>query len=47
MFIIDFNMYKIEKIFELKWYFFQGFVFLVYNNSYFIDDDIVGIQYLG
>eukprot|EP00105_Crassostrea_gigas_P042862 XP_019927010.1 PREDICTED: sacsin-like [Crassostrea gigas] len=47
MFITDFNTYKTEKTFESKWHPLQGPALLVYNNSYFTDDDIAGIQHLG
>ncbi|XP_078314515.1 LOW QUALITY PROTEIN: sacsin-like [Crassostrea virginica] len=47
MFITDFNEYKTEKTFDPKWHPLQGPALLVYNNSYFTDEDIAGIQNLG
>nr|XP_022329303.1 sacsin-like [Crassostrea virginica]XP_022329305.1 sacsin-like [Crassostrea virginica]XP_022329306.1 sacsin-like [Crassostrea virginica] len=47
MFITDFNEYNTEKTFDSKWHLLQGPALLVYNNSYFTDEDIAGIQHLG
>ncbi|XP_052702133.1 sacsin-like, partial [Crassostrea angulata] len=47
MFITDFNTYETEKIFDSKWEPLQGPALLVYNNSYFTEKDIAGIQHLG
>ncbi|XP_062614458.1 sacsin-like isoform X2 [Saccostrea cucullata] len=47
MFISDFNQYETEKTFGEEWHPLQGPALLVYNNSYFTEDDIKGIQHLG
>ncbi|XP_078314206.1 sacsin-like isoform X2 [Crassostrea virginica] len=47
MFITDFEAHGTEKTFESKWHPVQGPALLVYNNSYFTDEDIAGVQHLG
>ncbi|XP_078314810.1 sacsin-like [Crassostrea virginica] len=47
MFITDFNSYNSEKTFGSNWHPLQGPALLVYNNSYFTDEDVAGIQHLG
>ncbi|XP_056020383.1 sacsin-like isoform X2 [Ostrea edulis] len=47
MFITDFNRYETEKTFCSSWNSLQGPALLVYNNSYFTENDISGIQHLG
>ncbi|XP_062614456.1 sacsin-like isoform X1 [Saccostrea cucullata] len=47
MFITDFNTYKAEQIFSSSWHPLHGPALLVYNNSHFTENDILGIQHLG
>ncbi|XP_048734804.2 sacsin-like [Ostrea edulis] len=47
MFIADLNEYGTEQTFDESWHPLQGPALLVYNNSYFTENDIAGIQHLG
>nr|XP_022332264.1 sacsin-like isoform X2 [Crassostrea virginica] len=47
MFITDFHKYDTDKTFGSNWHPLQGPALLVYNNSYFTDEDVDGIRDLG
>ncbi|CAC5371405.1 unnamed protein product [Mytilus coruscus] len=45
--VLDFNSYATDNLFDEKWKPLQGPAILVYNDSYFSEADLKGIQNLG